>query len=435
MSILPALLIATLHAFGDDDAAALERYRQAELAKESALVALEKAYERIQTAWIEWRAAEAERLPPLSAFLAERASEWGREEAVKRAQEGPREARAARRAELDELQRVLRAALEERGLTEPALRDALAHAAARDAAGRVAREDLQGRFAAVVDPWLQAGQRFELLWNDSISPRAEEVREWRDRYDGYIAAGVELDRVRHPESYLPGGAKTRPGMVYVPGGSYLVGPNVGFERKKRRVTLRPFLIDRCEVSNADYLTFLESLEPEQRIARTPRHWKAGGDGRPRPPTDRLDHPVSGVTWRDADAYARFVGKRLPSEDEWEAASRGPDGLLYPWGPDYLEERCNDARLRLETTVPVGRFAEGASPFKVLNLAGNVEEWTRSLEEGDVLEELPSNIAAVVVRGGHFLSPPENVSALFRWVAPGGSSRELHLGFRCVADLK
>ena len=296
----------------------------------------------------------------------------------------------------------------------------------------------RSRLAPIVTTWLGPDQRFELLWNEHLYANAEEVRSFRERYDEYIAAGAELDRVRHPEYYLPGGEKTRPRMVYVPGGNYTVGPNSGFERKKRKVTLRPFLIDQCEVSNADYLTFIESFaadQPEQRLAHTPRHWKVGPEGRARPAPEQMDHPVTGVTWRDADAYARFVGKRLPSEDEWEVACRGREALAYPWGEQYVDGRCNDAKLNLGTTVAVTRFEEGASPFKALNLAGNVAEWTCSLEEGETFTELPSNIAAVVVRGGHYQSPSDNVGGLFRWVAPGGSSREPYLGFRCVADLK
>ncbi len=432
MSFALSLVVALLVAPADDEAVALERYRQASQAKEAALATLEQAYVRIEEAWVEWRSAEQGRDVALADALAASASELARA----RSERPPaKEARNARRAELEELQGSMRAALEARGLREPALRDTLADAAAREAVGRASREELRPRLGALLVPWLERSSRFELLWNDLLHGHAEEGRAFKERYDEYLAAGIELDRVRHPESYLPGGAKIRTGMVYVPGGAYTVGPNVGFERKKHKVTVRPFLIDRCEVSNGEYATFIESLEPEQRVAHTPRTWDVASDGLAHPPKDRLDHPVTGVTWRDADAYAKFVSKRLPAEDEWEVACRGRDALQFPWGNDYVEGRCNDTRLKLGTTVPASQFEEGGSPFKVLNLAGNVEEWTSSLEEGEVFDELPSNIAAVVVRGGHFLSPPENVGALFRWVAPGGSSREPYLGFRCVADLK
>jgi formylglycine-generating enzyme required for sulfatase activity len=434
LTLLPTLAAAG----GDDEAAALERYRVAAQAKEAALVALEEGYVRIEKAWTQWRTSETDRSPPLADALAEKTAAFARvlseRKAAAESKDG-KEAKSSRRAELEELEGQLRSVLEERGLADPALRDTLAGLAARETWGRASLDDAKAKLGQLLFPWLHPAGRFEVLWNDVLHPHADEVKAWRERYDEYIAAGVELDRVRHPETYLPGGAKTSRGMVYVPGGTYTVGPNVGFDRKKHKVTVRPFLIDRCEVSNADYVTFLESLPSEQRLLHTPRSWELGGDGLARPPKDRLDHPVSGVTWRDADAYAKFVGKRLPTEDEWEIACRGKEAYLFPWGFEYAEGRCDDAKLGLGATVPVTRFEEGASPFKALNLAGNVEEWTASLEEGDTIAELPSNIAAVVVRGGHYLSPPENVGALFRWVAPGGSSREPYLGFRCAADLK
>jgi len=434
MSILAWCLIGCVSLPGlEDEAAALERYKQAAVAKETALAALENTYSRVETAWNDWRTAELSRTPPLAEAVSARAAEFSQAWAARQAEAGGKP--PTKKAEIDALARELRDLLTARGLEDADLQEAFADAAARALVGRPENEERVARLAPVVASWLGPDQLFHVLWNDSICVRSAEVRQWRERYDDYIAAGVELDRARHPESYLPGGAKTLPGMVFIPGGNYTVGPNSGFERKKRKVTVRPFLMDQCEVTNADYFTFLESLGSEQRVAHTPRHWQIGTDGRARPAADRMDHPVVGVTWRDADAYAKFVGKRLPSEEEWEVACRGREARLYPWGDEYVEGRCNDAKQNLGTTVAVGSFEEGASPFKVLNLAGNVEEWTSSLEEGETFVELPSNIAPVIVRGGHYLSPPENVGGLFRWVAPGGSSRELYLGFRCAADLK
>jgi formylglycine-generating enzyme required for sulfatase activity len=164
-----------------------------------------------------------------------------------------------------------------------------------------------------------------------IGSTADAARELSRALRRLHRGGVELDRVRHPEFYLPGGAKTRPNMVYVAGGTYTVGPTTGFDRKKKNVTLRPFLLDRCEASNADYVAFLDALPPDQREAtRRATGSSTAATGRARPPADKLDHPVVGVTWRDADAYAKFVNKRLPTEDEWEVACRGKEGLSYPW---------------------------------------------------------------------------------------------------------
>jgi formylglycine-generating enzyme required for sulfatase activity len=440
-TLLSALSLAAsvFVAEGDDGDKAVERYKSATEAKESALVALEQTYTRMESAWTGWRAAESSREPKLSAFLASRTAELLAQLDQRRAAAASgsaKEQRDQRHAEVDETTALLRTALTERELADPGLRGALADVLAKELVARIGKPaEVEARLATALEAWLGAKQRFEQLWNETLFQHCDEAKTYRDRYDDYLAAGVELDRAHHPESYLPGGAKTRPGMVYVAGGSYQVGPDVGFPRKKKRVTVRPFLIDRCEVSNADYVTFLEALPPEQRTAHTPRHWKTGPDGKAAPPADKLDHPIVGVTWRDADAYAKFANKRLPTEDEWEIAARGKEAWAYPWGDVYVAGRCNDEKLNLGTTVAVTRFEESASPFKALNMAGNVAEWTCSLEEGETFTDLPSNIAAVVVRGGYYGSPPEYVGGLIRWVAPGGSSREDYLGFRCVADLK
>src|SRR5262245_26150321 len=321
----------------EDEAAALERYKQAAEAKETALTALENTYTRVEAAWNEWREAEKSKAPPLAAAMASETAEFAKGWAQKQAENAAKP--LPKKAEVDALAQRLREALAARSLADPVLADAFADAVARTLAGRPEQEDRAARLAPLLATWLGPEQKFEQLWNDALVLRVEAVREWREKYDEYIAAGVELDRVRHPESYLPGGVKTLPGMVYIPGGNYTVGPNTGFERKKKKVTLRPFLIDQCEVTNADYLTWLDSLDSESRTADTPRHWNAGADGRARPTADKLDHPVVGVTWRDADAYAKFVGKRLPTEDEWEVAARGREAHVYPWGDEYVEGRC------------------------------------------------------------------------------------------------
>lgn len=132
----------------------------------------------------------------------------------------------------------------------------------------------------------------------------------------------------------------------------------------------------------------ETHVPAFRIARTPvtvGQWAlfAAATGRPAPQGE-ADHPVIGVAWEEAVAYCRWLGERiglavrLPTEDEWERAARGDDGREFPWGDEYRTGLANLVDLGLGTTTPVGSFPEGASPFGVLDMAGNADEWTSTL---------------------------------------------------------
>ena len=147
----------------------------------------------------------------------------------------------------------------------------------------------------------------------------------------------------------------------------------------------------------------------------------------RPPAGREDHPVVLVTWADADRYCAWRGKlrgqrlRLPSADELEKATRGDGGLPYPWGGDYEADKLNSAVRGPADTTPVGSYPAGASPYGVLDLAGNVYHWTMTPAGGDiVIKGSAWRDFAGIGRGAWFEKRPR-------------TAREVILGFRCAGD--
>src|SRR5262249_24950691 len=159
------------------------------------------------------------------------------------------------------------------------------------------------------------------------------------------------------------------GMVYVPGGQFEMGRSNGdeYERPAHIVIVEPFFIDRTEVTNEQYQRFVTETGH-----RAPTHWQ---NGKFTPGEAKL--PVFNVSWYDANAYARWAGKRLPTEAEWEFAARGADGRLYPWGNAWNASVSNAGHANGGRLVEVGHFPAGTSPFGALDMCGNVWEWTAS----------------------------------------------------------
>jgi formylglycine-generating enzyme required for sulfatase activity len=93
--------------------------------------------------------------------------------------------------------------------------------------------------------------------------------------------------------------------------------------------------------------------------------------------NKADHPVVGVSYYEAEAYATWAGKRLPTQQEWEKAARGKDGREYPWGDVFDKTKCNFAPSAIDATTPVTKYTEGISPCGCYDMAGNVWEWCAS----------------------------------------------------------
>jgi len=202
---------------------------------------------------------------------------------------------------------------------------------------------------------------------------------------------------------------------------------------QRRVEFPRFAVDVTPVTNERYLAFLSASKyapkhPENFL----KHWIAG-----RPPAGKERHPVVYVDLDDARAYARWAGKRLPTEEEWQYAAQGPDGRKWPWGANFETGRCND--VQSGGTTAVDAFPTGRSPFGCLDLCGNVWQWTES-ERSDGLTRF------AMIRGGGWFNAkgslwyvsggpkPVDYAAKMLLMWPG-LDRCSTLGFRCVADLE
>jgi formylglycine-generating enzyme required for sulfatase activity len=172
-----------------------------------------------------------------------------------------------------------------------------------------------------------------------------------------------------------------PEMVLIPAGEFLMGSDPSLdkdagdrEQPQHTLHLPDYYLAKTPVTNVQYLVFVQATGQQQ-----PEHWKGG-----KPRKGKGDHPVVLVSWHDAVAYCRWLAQvtgrpyGLPSEAEWEKGARGSDGRIWPWGNQWDAERCNCEEGGKGDTTPVGAYPQGASPYGLLDMAGNVWEWTRSL---------------------------------------------------------
>jgi iron(II)-dependent oxidoreductase len=240
-------------------------------------------------------------------------------------------------------------------------------------------------------------------------------------------------------------------MVVVPAGPFLMGTNFeradAQDRPQHAVRVAEYRIDKYPVTNAQYARFLAATGH-----RRPSTWKDG-----RIPPGELLQPVTLVNWYDAQAYARWAGRRLPTEAEWEKAARGTDGRRWPWGSSMDPKRLN-TYYNIGSATNVDAYKDGVSPYGAFDMAGNVAEWveddflpyagsdapaevfqgkvSQSLSAEDramkISEQIPVKQRYKVLRGGSWKSDPFSTATYHRsfdW--PNYASD--FFGFRCATD--
>lgn len=165
-------------------------------------------------------------------------------------------------------------------------------------------------------------------------------------------------------------------MVIIPAGKFTMGGDQMLDEKPiHTVYLDAYLIGKREVTVAQYRKFCKVTG--WKMPKAPKWgWKA-------------NHPMVNVTWDDAVAYCRWAGCRLPTEAEWEKAARGIGGRKYPWGNTWDKNKCANGEIKLTSTVSVGSYPAGVSPYGCANMAGNVWEWCADWYDSGYYTSSPS----------------------------------------------
>lgn len=244
-------------------------------------------------------------------------------------------------------------------------------------------------------------------------------------------------------------------MVRIPAGTFLMGSDRKVDRNaypaefpQRKVYLDAYEIDKYEVTTVQFLKFVLASNRDPLI-----DWQYDGGNFQE---TMASHPVMHVSWFDADAYCKWAGKRLPTSAEWEKAARGEDGRIFPWGNEPAGlSRANFGRTGLSGPVrdrperlllyppiiSVDKYENGASPYGVFQMAGNVAEWTADWYDPNYYKKAPDRNpkgpekgTQRAFRGGGWIdSTPTVRPAQRNGTEP--NTKMNWLGFRCARDVK
>jgi len=238
---------------------------------------------------------------------------------------------------------------------------------------------------------------------------------------GYIQSDqvvqLQPNETRSIEVQMTPGA-VPPGMALIPAGEFLMGEDGSSpdEAPQRKVFVEAFYIDKYEVTNEQFKAVFPSFQYGQ------------GKG---------SHPVTGITYNEAVAFASAVGKRLPTEMEWEKAARGTDEREYPWGNVFQASACNVEGGPNARTFEVGHFRAGVSPYGCMDMAGNALEWTSSWYQaypGNQVIQKEYGQLFRVLRGGSFRTKAFDARCARRLFDTMDARREDY-GLRCALDVK
>jgi len=227
---------------------------------------------------------------------------------------------------------------------------------------------------------------------------------------GRIAAAEALGRLGDPRLA---------DMVAIPAGEFIMGEG----NEQHQVFVDAFKISKYSVTNMQYQTFVAATGHP-----APGHWPEGTHS-----PNKANHPVVNVSWQDAEAYCRWLSQatgkecQLPTEAEWEKAASWDEeqGVkrTYPWGDQFDARLCRTAESGIGDTTPVGVYPGGASPYGVMDMAGNVWEWTATESEGEK--------GLRVLKGGSWSDRSDSARVGSRFIAPPGICYHIY-GFRVCA---
>jgi iron(II)-dependent oxidoreductase len=265
---------------------------------------------------------------------------------------------------------------------------------------------------------------------------------------------IALNRIEIPD--LMRIARGHKDMVLIPEGEFFMGTSesaveriletfpdskkswVKDEQPAHRVYLKAFYIDRHEVTNREYKKFVDATG--HRVPFVDEEWAEEYNWKSNTyPPGKGDHPVVLVSWEDAQEYARWAGKRLPTEAEWEKAARGGlEDKLWPWGDEWAPEKVNTWESGIKGTQPVESYPP--NQYGLYDMAGNVWEWCADWYASDFYQQSPSREPKgpdiginKVVRGGSW-SNMAFTSRCGERKKMNPQSRFNSIGFRCVKDI-